>query len=136
MSEQYRMKALVIESPGVISILKEEMPTPSVGEVLLRLHYVGFCGSDLSTYLGKNPMVSYPRVPGHEISGVIHAIGEEVPDDLQVGDPVTVVPYTSCGDCPSCRRERSNACRENQTHGVQRDGAMQEYMTVPWQRMN
>lgn len=129
------MKAVVIDAPGVISLREVERPQPAVGEVLLRLSYVGFCGSDLSTYLGKNPMVSYPRIPGHEISGVISALGEEVPDDFQVGDAATVVPYTSCGRCPSCRRGRSNACRENQTLGVQRDGAMQEYITVPWQKV-
>lgn len=112
-----------------------ERPYPVAGEVLIRLAYVGFCGSDLSTYLGKNPLVSYPRVPGHEISGVIHALGEGVPDHLNRGDAVTVLPYTSCGECPSCRRGRSNACRENQTLGVQRDGAMQEYITVPWQKV-
>ena len=97
--------------------------------------YVGFCGSDLSTYLGKNPMVNYPRIPGHEISGVITELGEDVPDAYKVGDAVTVVPYTNCGDCPSCRRGRTYACRENQTLGVQREGAMQEYITLPWQKI-
>ena len=129
------MKTLVIESPGVIKVRELVRPDPAEGEVLLRLHYVGFCGSDLSTYLGKNPMVSYPRVPGHEISGVIHKRGQGVPDDLLVGDLVTVVPYTSCGACPSCRRGRKNACRENQTLGVQREGAMQEFITLPWQKV-
>ena len=99
------------------------------------MQYVGFCGSDLGTYLGKNPMVSYPRVPGHEISGIIAERGPEVPGGLRQGDAVTVVPYTSCGVCPSCRKGRSNACRENQTMGVQRDGAMKEYITVPWEKI-
>jgi len=111
------------------------MPRPAADEVLLRVQYVGFCGSDLSTYLGRNPMVSYPRVPGHEVSGVIHELGEGIQENLGIGDAVTVVPYTSCGECPSCRRGRSNACRENQTLGVQRDGAMQEYITVPWRKI-
>ena len=130
-----RMKALVIESPELIKVLEVERPHPAAGEVLLRMHYVGFCGSDLSTYLGRNPMVCYPRVPGHEISGVIYELGEEVPEDFHAGDAVTVVPYTSCGECPACRRGRKNACRENQTLGVQRDGAMQEFITVPWQKI-
>jgi 2-desacetyl-2-hydroxyethyl bacteriochlorophyllide A dehydrogenase len=129
------MKALVIDAPGKISLQEVERPHVAAGDVLLRLRYVGFCGSDLSTYLGKNPMVNYPRVPGHEISGVISALGEEVPDNFREGDAVSVVPYTSCGSCPSCRRGRNNACRENQTLGVQRDGAMQEYITVPWQKI-
>jgi len=80
-------------------------------------------------------MVNYPRIPGHEISGVITELGDDVPDAYKPGDAVTVVPYTSCGDCPSCRRGRTYACRYNQTLGVQREGAMQEYINVPWQKI-
>ena len=129
------MKAIKISKPGELLLSEIEAPHPADGEVLLQMQYVGFCGSDLSTYLGKNPMVEYPRIPGHEISGVIKELGEGVPGDFAVGDAVTAVPYTNCGTCPSCRRGRSYACRENQTLGVQRDGAMQEYMTVPWQKI-
>jgi 2-desacetyl-2-hydroxyethyl bacteriochlorophyllide A dehydrogenase len=129
------MKAIVISTPGELSVKELDPSRPSFGEVLLQMLYVGFCGSDLSTYLGKNPIVNYPRIPGHEISGVIKELGEEVPDGFAVGDAVTVVPYTNCGTCPSCRRGRSHACRENQTLGVQRDGAMQEFITVPWQKI-
>ena len=129
------MKAVVIEKPGKVAVHELVKPRPDREEVLLRMRYVGFCGSDLSTYLGKNPMVSYPRIPGHEISGEIVEMGEEVPDGYAAGDAVTVVPYTECGTCPSCRRGRSYACRVNQTLGVQREGAMQEYITVPWQKI-
>lgn len=129
------MKALMIEKPGEMKVVEKEMPDPGRGEVRIRMKCVGFCGSDLSTYLGKNPMVSYPRVPGHEISGVIDKVGKEVPGEFTIGDAVTIVPYTSCGICPSCRRGRGNACRDNQTLGVQRDGAMQEFVSVPWQKI-
>jgi 2-desacetyl-2-hydroxyethyl bacteriochlorophyllide A dehydrogenase len=129
------MKAIVINTPGDITVKEINTPGPATGEVLLKMQYVGFCGSDLSTYLGKNPMVNYPRIPGHEISGIIAELGKEVPDDFKVGDAVTVVPYTSCGICPSCRRGRTYACRVNQTLGVQREGAMQEYITVPWEKI-
>lgn len=129
------MKALVIPTPGEISVKEIPEPGPAPGEVLLKMQYVGFCGSDLSTYLGKNPMVNYPRIPGHEISGIISEVGRDVPDDYKPGDAVTVVPYTNCGKCPSCRRGRTYACQINQTLGVQREGAMQEYITVPWQKI-
>jgi 2-desacetyl-2-hydroxyethyl bacteriochlorophyllide A dehydrogenase len=129
------MKAVVINAPGEVALKEVERPRYAPGEVLLRIQYVGFCGSDLSSYLGKNPLVTYPRVPGHEISAVITGLGEEVPADYSTGDHVTVVPYTNCGKCPACRRGRSNACRDNQTLGVQRDGAMQEFITVPWQKV-
>jgi len=129
------MQTLLIEKPGEIKVVDREAPQPGQGEVLLKLKYVGFCGSDLSTYLGKNPMVSYPRVPGHEISAHIETTGSEVPEGIVAGQAVTVVPYTNCGQCPSCRRGREYACQFNQTLGVQRDGAMQEYLSVPWQKV-
>ena len=129
------MKTLLISEPGKIDVLAKPDANVKQGEVLLRLRHVGFCGSDLSTYLGKNPMVRYPRVPGHEISAVIEQLGPDVPEGFVVGEPVTVVPYTSCGQCPSCRRGRSYACQYNQTLGVQRDGAMQELLSVPWQKV-
>ena len=129
------MKAVHIEEAGKVAVVRLNKPVTKEGELLLRLRYVGFCGSDLSTYLGKNPMVEYPRVPGHEISALIEEVGEGVPEDFSVGEAVTVVPYTSCGECPSCLRGRSNACQFNQTLGVQRDGAMQEYLSVPWQKV-
>jgi threonine dehydrogenase-like Zn-dependent dehydrogenase len=80
-------------------------------------------------------MAEYPRVPGHEISAVIASKGEEVPAKFGIGQAVTVVPYTSCGQCSSCRKGRFNACRYNQTLGVQREGAMQEFIKVPWQKL-
>ncbi len=129
------MKAIQIISPNQITIVDRPVPVAGNGEVLLKINYIGFCGSDLNTYLGKNPMVQYPRVPGHEISAMIEAIGAEVPDNFRIGQAVTVVPYTNCGQCSSCRKGRFNACRYNQTLGVQRDGAMQEYIAIPWQKL-
>ncbi len=129
------MKTLLIMEPGEISVTDCHKPEVKKGEIVVKLKYVGFCGSDLSTYLGKNPIVQYPRVPGHEISGIIHEVGKDCPEGFIVGEPATVVPYTNCGQCPSCRRGRSHACQFNQTLGVQRDGAMQEYISVPWQKI-
>lgn len=129
------MKAIQIITPETIQLVERPEPVAAKGEVKLKINYVGFCGSDLSTYLGKNPMVDYPRVPGHEISAVIVSAGEEVPANFKSGQAVTVVPYTNCGQCSSCRKGRFNACRYNQTLGVQRDGAMQEFITVPWQKL-
>jgi 2-desacetyl-2-hydroxyethyl bacteriochlorophyllide A dehydrogenase len=130
-----KMKAVMISEPGVVRVVEKEMPQPGAGEVLLKIRYVGFCGSDLSTYLGKNPMVSYPRIPGHEVAALVEKTGTDVPGSLQKGTAVTVVPYTSCGQCPSCRRGRPYACQFNQTLGVQRDGAMCEFLVVPWQKV-
>ena len=130
------MKAFIIHNPGETGVVEVESPAPGQGEVLLRIRLAGFCGSDLSTFRGKNPMVSYPRIPGHEIAATIAAVGDGVPDTLEPGQPVTVSPYTACGQCPSCRRGRPNACRSNQTLGVQRDGAIAEHLIVPWQKIH
>lgn len=129
------MKALKVIEPKKVELIEIDAPVVGQGEIIVRLKYVGFCGSDLSTYLGKNPMVQYPCVPGHEISALIEEIGSGVPDEFIIGEAVTVVPYTNCGNCPSCKRGREYACQFNQTLGVQRDGAMQELLSVPWQKV-
>ena len=129
------MKGLIIDEPGSSCLTELERPAAGKAELLLKIKYVGFCGSDLSTYLGKNPLVRYPRVPGHEISAEILESGTDVPPEFRPGTAVTVVPYTSCGKCPACRRGREYACEFNQTLGVQRDGAMKEYLAVPWQKI-
>ena len=129
------MKAINILAERQMKIV--ELPEPELGtdEVLIRLEYVGFCGSDLNTYLGRNPMVKLPVVPGHEIGAVIEAVGPEVPGHLVPGMTVTVNPYTNCGKCSSCRNGRVNACRYNETLGVQRNGAMKQKMTLPWTKI-
>jgi threonine dehydrogenase-like Zn-dependent dehydrogenase len=129
------MKAVEITKPGEMKVVERKKPRPGREDILLKIKYVGFCGSDLSTYLGKNSMVEFPRIPGHEISAVIEETGDDVPVSFKAGQQVTVVPYTSCGQCTSCRQRRFNACRYNQTLGVQRDGAMAEYLSVPWQKV-
>ncbi len=104
-------------------------------DVLLKIQYVGFCGSDLNTYLGRNALAKSPVVPGHEVSATIDAMGERVPDTLRLGMAVTVDPYTGCRSRWAPCHERSNACEHNQTLGVQRDGAMQQLLVVPWQKV-
>ena len=129
------MKAVKITAEREMAVVDLEMQKPQPNEVLLRLEYVGFCGSDLSTYLGKNPMVKMPVIPGHEVGAVVVEVGEDVPDGLKPGMVVTVNPYTNCGKCASCRNGRVNACRYNETLGVQRDGAMREYIALPWEKI-
>ena len=104
-------------------------------EVLLRLAYVGFCGSDLNTWLGRNPMVKMPVIPGHEVGAVIEKVGADVPEILKPGMVVTCNPYTNCGKCASCRNGRVNACEHNETLGVQRNGAMREFIALPWEKV-
>jgi len=125
------MDAFYITGTGETGYDETAEPTAGPGEVLLAVDTVGFCGSDLNTYRGLNPMVTYPRIPGHEIGARIAALGPEVPGDWAAGELVTCSPYTSCGRCSACLQGRENCCRDNQTFGVQRDGAMTGFVTVP-----
>ena len=116
-------------------VTEMEKPQCADGQVLLRIQYVGFCGSDLNTWRGLNPMVKMPVVPGHEVGAVIESVGDGVPEGLHEGMVVTVNPYTNCGKCASCRNGRVNACQHNETLGVQRWGAMRETLCLPWEKV-
>lgn len=129
------MKAVRIVAPMEMGVAEIEKPVLGAGEVLVKIRYVGFCGSDLNTYLGRNPMVRMPVVPGHEVGAVIEEVGEGVPANLAKGMVVTLNPYTNCGHCASCRNGRYNACEHNETLGVQRQGVMCEYAVLPWQKI-
>lgn len=131
------MKAVEITSQYTLGVTQRPVPAPHEGEVLIHVAYAGFCGSDLNTWRGLNAMATFPRIPGHEIGAIVEALGPGLPADLpfKVGDIVTVNPYTACGHCASCRRGRSNACENNETLGVQRNGAMQEYVALPWTKI-
>jgi threonine dehydrogenase-like Zn-dependent dehydrogenase len=125
------MKAVVLRAPGEMGIEERPEPAAAVGNALLKVELIGLCGSDLNSYRGRNPMVSFPRIPGHEVSAtVIEGVGT-----LRAGDRVTLSPYTSCGRCAACLRGRPNACRDNQTLGVQRDGGLTEYLAVPAEKI-
>jgi threonine dehydrogenase-like Zn-dependent dehydrogenase len=122
------VKAFRMESPGQATIA--QIPTldfAQPGEVLLKVNMVGFCGTDLTTFRGGNAMVRYPRILGHEVAATVVDNG----GDLANGTVVTLSPYTSCGVCASCLRNRPNACLHNETMGVQRDGAMTEFVSIP-----
>lgn len=130
------MQAFVINKPGSVGFTEEvAKPEIKTGEVLVKIKKVGFCGSDLNTFRGLNPIVTYPRIPGHEIAAEIVEIGTDVPADFKVGDKVVVLPYTTCGECWSCLSGRPNACKNNKTLGVQQDGGMLEYLSVPYEKL-
>lgn len=129
------MKAVQITNPSEVKVTELAKPLVGDGEILVKIKYVGFCGSDLNTFLGRNPMVKLPVIPGHEVGAVIEEIGSHVPDRFIKGMPVTLNPYTNCGKCASCRNNRVNACEFNETLGVQRNGVMCEYAVLPWSKV-
>ncbi len=124
------MKAVVIKNPGEAVVESITEPVSSGENLLLKVRMIGLCGSDLNSFRGKNPMVTFPRIPGHEVAATIVSGSKENPA-LAAGVNVTMSPYTNCGKCASCLRQRPNACQFNETLGVQRDGALTEYISMP-----
>jgi len=123
------MKAALIKEPERMEIVAKERPTRGAGETLIRVARVGVCGSDLHFYTGHNPFAEYPRVLGHECSGVVAEADPE--SDFRRGDKITVDPVLNCGQCYACRIGKPNICENLKVFGVHTDGAMGEYVSVP-----
>ncbi len=128
------MLAVEITKPGEIRLVEKEMPVPKENEALLKVLYCGICGADVASYTGNQPFTTYPRIPGHEFSAEIVSIPEN-DRGLKAGDVITCNPYFNCGQCYACKRGIVNACHDNQTMGVQRDGSFMEYITMPVERI-
>jgi D-arabinose 1-dehydrogenase-like Zn-dependent alcohol dehydrogenase len=76
------MKTFLIDNPEAFSFGEAKMPELHPGQLLLKMNRVGLCGSDLTTFRGLNPMVTYPRIPGHEIAATIAEVGAGAPAHL------------------------------------------------------
>ena len=130
------MKALQLEKPQAWRRIDIAEPAaPAAGEVLLRVHRIGICGTDISGYLGKMPFFSYPRIPGHELGVEVLAVGPGV-TNVAPGDRCSVEPYLNCGHCYTCRRGHTNCCETNKTLGVMCDGGMTERIILPARKMH
>ncbi|MDR1318168.1 MAG: zinc-binding alcohol dehydrogenase family protein [Treponema sp.] len=125
------MKALVLEQPGIINLHDIDTPQAQVGEVLVKVSAVSVCGSDIHAYKGENVLLTYPRIMGHEVCGVVEEINVDSETPLVSGDRVMLLPYIGCGHCVACRSGKPNCCRELSVYGVHHDGAMAEFFTAP-----
>jgi len=124
------MRAIIMDAPGQIRIGDWEDPRPGPGEVLVAPRAVGVCAGDLYIYLGKNAYVRYPQVCGHEIAGVVEAVGPGV-SGLATGARVVVEPFLGCGKCYPCRVGKPNCCANLRIIGVTQPGGFGERMTAP-----
>ncbi|HTI69246.1 MAG TPA: zinc-binding alcohol dehydrogenase family protein [Candidatus Limnocylindria bacterium] len=130
------MKALQLERPQSWRQIDIPEPgPPGLGEVLLRVHRVGICGTDIGGYLGKMPFFSYPRIPGHELGVEVLEVGEGVAN-VRPGDRCSVEPYINCGHCYSCRRGHTNCCETNKTLGVMCDGGLTDRIVLPASKLH
>lgn len=126
------MKSVVLEQPRTVRLARPDLKRPGPGEALVALRLGGICGSDLAAYRGVSPLVTYPRVLGHEL--VVDIL--EAPDrpDLE-GRRAVVEPLEPCGSCRACRRGRYNCCTNLRVMGVHIDGGLAERTVVPVRRL-
>lgn len=127
-----KMRAMVIpQAGGRFQLVERDLPEPGRHEVRIRVEACGVCHSDSVTVGGYFPGMTYPRIPGHEIVGVIDALGPDV-EGWSVGERAGVGWFGgSCGYCRNCRRGDSFACEnEHRVTGVYRDGGYATHMTA------
>jgi len=127
-----KMKAVQVPKPGAdFEVVEREVPQPGPGEVSIRVLACGVCHSDVVTKEGLFPGISYPRVPGHEVVGVIDEVGTGV-KDWKKGERVGVGWHGGQdGTCLACRRGDFMNCANAKVCGVSYDGGYQEYMVAP-----
>lgn len=124
------MKAIQLREPKHFAYTDIDDPgEPGPGQVLVRTHRMGICGTDISGYLGKMPFFSYPRIPGHELGVEVLAIGAEV-TNVRPGDRCSVEPYMNCGQCYPCRKGNGNCCETLNVIGVMVDGGLCERFLI------
>src|SRR5438045_7959538 len=125
------MKAILLEKPGHFQRIEISEPAkPSTDQVLVRVHRMGICGTDISGYLGKMPFYSYPRIPGHELGVEVLEVGPGVLN-VKPGDRCSVEPYINCQECFACRRGGINCCEKLQVLGVHTDAGLSPQFLVP-----
>src|SRR5580700_9569211 len=130
-----QMRAVqVAKAGGPLELVELEIPEPESGAVRIKVQSCGVCHSDSVTKDGLFPGIQYPRVPGHEVVGLIDAIGANVPPRWTIGERVGVGWNGGyCGYCDSCRRGNFFACQTStQATGVTRDGGYAEYLVAPF----
>jgi len=130
------MKVAQITRPNAgFEIVEREIPEPRARQVRIKVQACGVCHSDLFTVVGAIPTIQYPRVPGHEVVGLIDAVGPDVPD-WKKGMRVGVGWHGGhCGHCSSCRRGDFITCKEGKIPGISYDGGYAEYMIAPFEAL-
>ncbi|HEX9017113.1 MAG TPA: alcohol dehydrogenase catalytic domain-containing protein [Chloroflexota bacterium] len=121
------MKAVVYHGGTEVRLENLPVPTAGPGEVLVKTAYAGVCGSDVTIYTGKHKRVKPPITFGHELSGIVEAVGEGV-EDLKPGDAVVVEPLVPCGKCYACLSGSYNVCRNLRHLGIDIPGMFAEYV--------
>jgi D-arabinose 1-dehydrogenase-like Zn-dependent alcohol dehydrogenase len=130
------MKAVEVRQAGSpLQLVERQVPEPGPGHVLIKVQACGICHSDSLTKEGSWPGIEFPRVPGHEIAGVVDSVGAGV-EDWKVGQRVGVGWHGGhCGHCERCRRGDFVLCEFALVPGISYDGGYAEYMVAPVQAL-
>ena len=131
-----RMKAVQVAKPNAaLEVVERDVPEPKAREVRIKVQACGICHSDMFTVAGAIPGIQYPRIPGHEVVGIIDAIGSDVPD-WKPGMRVGVGWHGGhCGHCTSCRRGDFITCTQGKIPGISYDGGYAEFMIAPFEAL-
>jgi len=129
------MQALVWTGKNQLEVQDIPEPRAEAGEVLVRVSYVGICGTDLHIWHGMHPRATPPLVMGHEFSGVIEALGPGV-EGWAVGDAVAPYPVLECGHCDLCAAGDGHLCGSLGLIGIDQDGAMAPLVRVPARKLH
>lgn len=131
-----RMKAVQVAKPNAkLELVERDVPDPKARQVRIKVQACGICHSDMFTVAGAFPGIQYPRVPGHEVVGIIDAVGADVPD-WKNGMRVGVGWHGGhCGHCSSCRAGDFITCKEGKIPGISYDGGYAEYMIAPFEAL-
>ena len=124
------MIAAQIQSPLEAGLLEADLPELGPRDVLIEVKNAGICGTDLHIWHGSYALAQYPVVPGHEFSGVVAAVGDEV-QAFRVGERVTADPNLPCYGCVFCQQRQFNQCLNLEVIGVTRSGAFAGFVTAP-----
>ncbi|AUT74175.1 MULTISPECIES: alcohol dehydrogenase [Paraburkholderia] len=127
-----KMRAVQVSGPGgALELVERDVPAPGAGQVLIKVQACGICHSDSLTKEGQWPGLQYPRVPGHEVAGVIDTLGAGV-EGWKAGERVGVGWHGGhCGHCANCRRGYFVVCEKGQVPGISYDGGYADYLVVP-----
>jgi threonine dehydrogenase-like Zn-dependent dehydrogenase len=123
------MKAISCAAPNKLEIVEVDPPANRPGWVRVAIRHIGICGTDYHIFEGNFPYFEYPRIIGHELSGVV--VDPNGVAGFAAGDPVVINPYLNCGECPACREGKTNCCETLKVIGVHADGGMAEEIVMP-----
>ncbi|OYD64760.1 UNVERIFIED_ORG: alcohol dehydrogenase/propanol-preferring alcohol dehydrogenase [Burkholderia sp. CF145] len=127
-----KMRAVQVSGPGgALELVERDVPAPGAGQVLIKVQACGICHSDSLTKEGQWPGLQYPRVPGHEVAGVIDTLGAGV-EGWKAGERVGVGWHGGhCGHCANCRRGYFVVCEKGPVPGISYDGGYADYLVAP-----